>query len=231
MVGGQACQLSPVGPGRMRFPGGKMVVIPTWGISLANTGLPPNATCYVYLTEGGALEASGTGYVMNGGYACKSGDSTRLLVGKTLTDTSGLFVNNPRQRYVLSYFNRKNMMARGLNATNRSTTSTTPVEAFSAEEWTRFICWAGAYHISINAAISNLGAANTLVSPMRSGQWTSNPFGVSGAPGGTMLWSGMSFFEEFQEDHYYLTLYFQSGLNTSTAILYANSNISILLEG
>jgi hypothetical protein len=124
--------------------------IPNAGIAIGNTGiringiagqnLAANTLYYVYVfNNAGTLtvDFSPTGWAWdspasgNGGVAVKSTDNTRSLIGMIRTNASGQFSDGGSQRFVLSWFNRKDKTSlAGLG--NNNVTSGTPVQVGTA---------------------------------------------------------------------------------------------------
>ena len=147
------CRLSKSGANLLlqAYNGNKLIIngvtyaIPAAGISLAPTGLTPNTLYYVYAYMNGAamaLEASTTGHSTDAttGVEIKTGDATRTLVGMAYPVTGPAFADNYQQRLVVSWFNRRNILAAGNFTTGRSTTSNTPTE-LNSEIRNNFLTW------------------------------------------------------------------------------------------
>ena len=120
-------------------------IIPSAGISMANTGIAANFGGYIYLYDNvGVLtmESSLTAPAVDAtsGLKIKTGDATRLLVGmvKVNGDTPGLFQT---PGLVLSWYQRRGIKVSAAFTTNRTTTSTSLVE-LNAEIQVKFISWA-----------------------------------------------------------------------------------------
>lgn len=118
-------------------------VIPSAGVTLANTGLTAATLYYIYAYMDGAtmtLEASATGHAQHtDGVEIKSGDATRSLVGMVYTGagTPGTFQTVP---YILSWYNRMARYAHATYATDRSST-VVPFTEMSASERAYFLVW------------------------------------------------------------------------------------------
>lgn len=104
---------------------GAFMEIPAAGITLGTGGLSASTTYYVYAFSNSGtltLEASATADstdvsgTANTGTQIKSGDATRTLVGMARTNGSTQFVDSNTQRFVRSWFNRKqaNLVSPGL---------------------------------------------------------------------------------------------------------------------
>ena len=120
-------------------------IIPSAGISMANTGLAANTGYYVYLYDNAGvltMEASTTAPAVDAtsGLMIKTGDATRLLVGmvRTQGSTPGQFQT---PALVLSWYKRRGITASASFTTPRTTTSTSYVE-INAEIQTKFLAWA-----------------------------------------------------------------------------------------
>lgn len=96
--------------GRNVIVNGLPVQIPAAGLTLSNGGLAATTQYYIYLTPNATLEASTTGHSTHtDGVEIKTGDPTRTLVGMAATVAGGLFSDTPGIRFVLSWFNRRNI--------------------------------------------------------------------------------------------------------------------------
>lgn len=143
-------------------------VIPSGGVTLANTGAAANTLYYIYAYMNGttmALERSATAYTLDAttGIPYKTGDTTRALVGAVYTDSSSQFTDTDLRRGVSSWFNRLSKFARtALTADFTSSAASTSVAALS----TLFIAWTDdTVHAILNANIKvNAGSATTWLS-------------------------------------------------------------------
>lgn len=123
------CLLMPYGGNTLAFPDGTVRQVPSGGIQLSNGGLS-NATVYnVYCPPTGDLEASITAHTTDAasGIEIKTGDATRVLVGKVYL-VGGSFLDSNSSRLVISWFNRQQKTIFNSFTADRTTTSTTPVE-------------------------------------------------------------------------------------------------------
>jgi hypothetical protein len=97
--------------GNRLFVNGINCIIPAAGVSLANTSMGANALLNIYAVATAgvitSLEFSGTAHTVdtNFGNKIKTGDPTRVLVGKVYTDAAGLFLQSASSQQVLSWFN------------------------------------------------------------------------------------------------------------------------------
>ena len=149
------------GPGFIQI-NGTAQQLPSGGVTLANTGLTAATLYYVYAYMNSGtmtLEAVVTTHTTSNGIEIKSGDATRTLVGMVYmgAGSPGTFVDSSSQRYVASYFNRRNRELVG-QAQSASTTSTSDVVLQSGNNAT-CVTWADeASYYSINAYVSASGA-------------------------------------------------------------------------
>lgn len=119
--------------GKRLFINGRNEVIPSGGVTLANTGIGNSVLRYIYAYMVGTtmtLEASATAYATDGtnGHKIKTGDATRTLVGMVRTDAGGLFFETAALVGVASYYNRRSRRA-ALESSGLATVSTTGVIA------------------------------------------------------------------------------------------------------
>jgi hypothetical protein len=125
--------LSPKNGNRL-IVNGVPCVVPDAGVTLAPTGLTAGTLYFIYATASGgivnALEASTTGHATQAGTGVeiKSGDATRTLVGMARPITGPAWQDAAQQRFVVSYFNRRNIGLVGNFSTGRTTTATTFAE-------------------------------------------------------------------------------------------------------
>lgn len=117
--------------GKKLFINGKNEIVPSAGVTLANTSIGASVLRYIYAFMSGTtmtLEASATAYATDTtyGHKIKSGDATRTLVGMIRTDSSGLFADSATNIGVASYFNRRARRV-FVEGSALSTTSTTQV--------------------------------------------------------------------------------------------------------
>jgi hypothetical protein len=109
--------------------------IPAAGITLAPTGLSLNTNYYIYAAwVSGAMQlaASPTGWTNDAGYYYKQGDGRYALVGlaRVVDDGAGApkWVDSPRFRCVVSFFNPKGLEGGAFLPSPRTITATTMVE-------------------------------------------------------------------------------------------------------
>lgn len=142
-------------------------IIPSAGITVANTNFTGSSTYFVYLYDNAGvltLEGSTTAPAVDAtsGLKIKTGDATRLLVGM-VRSVSGSFAAAPQ---VISWYKRRAIKASGALTTDRTSTSTSVVE-LNAETQAKFCSWAEeAILFSFNGKTSNdtsSQACNTVV--------------------------------------------------------------------
>ncbi|WP_445488573.1 hypothetical protein [Rhodopseudomonas sp. RCAM05734] len=123
---------------------GVLCSIPDAGVTLA----PPATSntsylIYAFMSFGTmTLEASTTAHATQAGTGIeiKSGDATRSLVGQART-VSSAWVDTDAQRFVISYFNRREIGGHSYFGANRSTTSTSYALVTSNDMLTEFLTW------------------------------------------------------------------------------------------
>lgn len=126
---------------------GVVYTIPSGGVSLAPAGATPSTLYYIYAYMVGAvmtLEYSVTGHSTDTttGVEIKTGDATRTLVGMAYPVTGPAWSDTGVQRYVLSWFNRRELdMTNGLPA-NQANGNTSYVELLAAAK-NEFLTWSG----------------------------------------------------------------------------------------
>lgn len=133
------------------FNGNKLIIngvsniIPAAGVTLAATGLTPTTVYYIYayLNSGVmTLEASATGHSTDTktGVEIKNGDVTRTLVGMARPVTGPAWSDTVAKRFVLSYFNQRQLNCLSAFTAGQSTSSTTAVE-LNTEIRNEFLVW------------------------------------------------------------------------------------------
>lgn len=121
---------------------GVLCSIPAAGVTLAPTGLTVGQNYYLYATaSAGVVNAlvpstSARG-VHTDGVAIMSGDATKTLVGLVRVVAGPAFVDAGSQRFLLSWFNRRDKFAQIDAATQSITSTPTEYSATRAE----FLCW------------------------------------------------------------------------------------------
>jgi hypothetical protein len=169
--------------GNQIFINGSYYTIPAAGVSLTSTGLTLYTLQYIYAFISGGnltLTASTTGHGVSGtwGHEVMIGNPAYTLVGMVYPSNvaSGptSFYDNPNQRLVASYFNRRRRSFYG-NATSATSSSTTWVELIS-DNRVYLLSWNDE---SINASIGGYMSSGS----MGIAQWASigydsiNPYG------------------------------------------------------
>ncbi|PNG56321.1 MULTISPECIES: hypothetical protein [unclassified Variovorax] len=131
--------------------------IPSAGVSLSASGLTPGTVYNIYAYMSGAtmtIEASATAHATDTttGVEVKSGDATRTLVGKARVVTGPGWSDSATGRFVISWFNRRNVDLYIQSSGALSTSSGTPQPLLSVE----FLCWGDEIlHFSTNGTQSN----------------------------------------------------------------------------
>lgn len=121
--------------------------IPSAGVTLSATGLTPSTLYYVYAYWTGtaiALEASATGHSTDSttGVEIKTGDATRTLVGMVYPVTGPNFADSNAQRFVASWFNRRQRRCSSAFSTDRTCTTIAPsFSEINSEIAIKFLTW------------------------------------------------------------------------------------------
>lgn len=126
---------------------GSIQIIPSAGVNLSNSGLTAATLYYIYAYMSAGvmtLEASATTHATDTttGVEIKNGDATRTLVGMVYmgAGSPGTFVDSVTQRFVASWFNRRE---RELYASaNPGTKTNTSVGELNASLQLQFVTWA-----------------------------------------------------------------------------------------
>jgi hypothetical protein len=129
-------KLVPFQGNRVTFPDGSSVVIPSAGISVANTGLTASTLQYIYLNKTGtvSLVPSPTTHATDAttGIEIMSGDPTKVLVGMVWITAAGQF-DTISPLNTRNWFGRHNVGESITNSGARlSTSSTTPIELWTS---------------------------------------------------------------------------------------------------
>jgi hypothetical protein len=132
--------------GRLLTINGISETIPSTAPTLAATSLTPSTLYYIYAYMNSGtmtLEASTTAYATDAttGVVVMTGDATRTLVGMARPVTGPAWVDSATQRFVLSWFNRRDLPLLASRTSNISTTSTSYVDLTSDLEL-KFLTWA-----------------------------------------------------------------------------------------
>ena len=129
-------------------------IIPSAGVTLAATGLTPGTVYYIYAYMNAGtmtLEASTTAYAIGTtspyiGWATKSGDTTRTLVGQADCVTGPAWVDSSTRVGVLSWFNRTRKTSVTTFTANRSVASGGGTAAeVNSEIRNTFLAWPDEY--------------------------------------------------------------------------------------
>lgn len=123
-------------------------VVPSAGVTLAATGLTIDTDHFIYVFMSGAtmtLEALTTGHSTDSstGVEIKTADSTRTLVGLGRPITGPAWQDAADQRFVISWFNRKDIRGFANFTTNRTSTSSAnpPTAEIDQEIRNEFLTW------------------------------------------------------------------------------------------
>lgn len=161
--------LKRIGLGRIII-NGKMYQIPVAGVSRDATGATVGLTYYIYLYDNSGtltLEFSTTGHSQDTttGVEIKTGDATRTLVGMARSVTGPAWQDTTNGRFVISYFNRRNIVAYAPLTAVRSTASPSFANIASvAGEYAYFLTWGDdPVMISASAAARNTTAGEDVV--------------------------------------------------------------------
>lgn len=139
---------------------GVLRTIPAAGVTLVSTGLGATTLSYIYAFMNGAtmeLEGVATTHATDAdnGTEIKTGDASRTLVGMTYTKVAETFADTVAQRFVASWFNRRNRHTLGAITADRTCTSTTPnYAAFNAESLVEFVSWASDVQFGVTAGVT-----------------------------------------------------------------------------
>lgn len=203
---GNACQIN-----------GTVQAIPSAGVTLGTTGLSASTTYFIYAYMDGStmkLEASTTGHVTdtasgNEGIECKSGDSTRSLVGMARTNGSTQWVDSPTEIFCLSWFHRRRKFGVNAFTEDRSTTSTSFTE-INSEIRINFLSWGdipvGCY---VTGPVKNntAGFSATTGVGIDSTSAPEAPRTVNSSASAMMRGSvGLTVFKSVSEGHHYATV-------------------------
>jgi hypothetical protein len=218
---------------------GAALPIPVAGIAgLGNTGvyvngvagqnLAANTSYYVYeFSNAGIITAdfSTTTHATsstpgNAGTEIKSGDDTRSLIGLIRTNASSQFADTAAQRFVISWFNRRNIGGKNTFDVAHTTTSTVVIEIHSSIR-TEFLTWGdeavhgaigGCMHISI---VSTSSAGYAFDGTTTERQMTAHTSGGA-AWRGDIACSGVAI---LSEGYHYITLI---GATNGGTVTYTN---------
>jgi len=186
--------LSPYN-GSYLFIGGLFYPIPLAGVTLA----PPATTntlyyIYAYMNSGVmTLEASTTAPAADATYGnqIKTGDGSRALVGMAYTRTNA-WLDTAAARFVISYFNRRNLGLLNWFTTSRTTSSASFVE-INSEIRCEFLTWADeAVSIGMNGLFKNSVVSTGIAACVAFDGATDDDFGQYTQTPVAGYWSGLS---------------------------------------
>lgn len=150
--------------GEYLFINGANESIPSGGVTLAPTSLSVDTSYYIYAymnTGTMTLEASATAPATDStyGHKIKTGDATRTLVGFARTITGPAWADTALQRFVLSYYNRRNIYGTSTDIDTSSTTSGSAV-AINSTNLLEFLTWGDEAVQQSASAIMNNSTTN-----------------------------------------------------------------------
>jgi hypothetical protein len=143
--------------GSALFINGDHHAIPSGGVTLTTSGLSINTTYYIYAFMNGStmtLEASVTARAADStyGHQIKSGDATRTLVGLARTIAGPAWQDTAAQRFVISWFNRRNITSFNFYTADVTLTTPTSFTEFSTSVRNEFLIWSEDIALSWGAA-------------------------------------------------------------------------------
>lgn len=210
--------------------------IPSAGVTLA----PPATSgttyfIYVYMNAGTmTLEASATAHATDSttGVEIKSGDSTRSLVGMART-VSSAWVDSATQRFVISYFNRKDKTAVYNLGSSRSTASGS-YAITNAADICEYLTWADEGVLVSGTASIGSSATNTAsfmypsidTSALNNQQCTTYTWATSMYVNATITTVSL-----VAEGYHYSALYFASNGAATTTVQATYSSIAATVKG
>lgn len=187
---------------------GQVVTIPSAGVTLSNSGASNSTLYYIYayLSSGVlTLEYSATGHSTDTttGVEIKTGDTTRTLVGMARTTSGGVWNSAAAQRFVLSYFNRREIVGNASLSTIAIVSSTSYVEVSTSlrNEW---LTWADEpVKFMVNGGVSGSGAIDIYASIGVDGITAQDVCSVKNGTNATGL--GIIHANTFSEGYHYST--------------------------
>jgi hypothetical protein len=199
--------------------------------TISNSGLGNFDTVNIYAYWTGsaiALEKSATAWTTDGdGMPYKTGDKTRLLVGKAATNGSGVFASSLTERLTVSYWNRVEVACLATQASFAQTN--TSVWENLGSQFFRFVCFNGDYaEASIDTTASSATAASMYCGIGVNSQTAPASYsGNSCASGGPVVGSSATVRANMTEGlHYVAAIY-----NVSTASTWAASYLHGKVNG
>lgn len=156
--------LNPYNGNRL-FINGRLEIVPSAGVSLANTGLTAATLYYIYAYMSGGtmtLAASTTGYATNTtyGHMVKSDNNAYTLVGMAYMDsgTPGTFADSNAKRYTRSYYNDPGFSSQTAFTTARTAPAT--LTEVHTEIRINFVAWASEIFMLSIGGLCSLATTN-----------------------------------------------------------------------
>lgn len=186
---------------------GQVVTIPSAGVTLSNSGVTDGTNfIYAYLNSGSlTLEASTTGHSTDSatGVEIKTGDSSRTLVGMARL-SGGNWLYSAIKLFVLSYFNRREIVAANAFTGTVTTTSTSYADLGFALEW---LTWADEpVKFSVNGAVQNSGTGTCQTSIGVDGITPEDVYTLSSGAAGTYFPLGIAHANTFSDGYHYSSI-------------------------
>lgn len=222
---------------------GSATAIPSAGVSLAPAGLAPGTTYYIYAYMNSGtmtLEASTTVYATdaNTGVTIKTGDPTRSLVGMALPTTGPAWVDTEALRYVLSWYNRRNIYCTGTWPTNNvgGQNQSSFVELNGVGR-AGFLCWGDSdtllsLYATFFTALGTMNATTALAIDSATVPIVSGQVVNSNSP--NLSTTSMSKGQRLTEGAHFATLLYQAA-NGTTGTTYnggnVGTNVTALIQG
>lgn len=190
---------------------GQVVTIPSAGVTLSNSGVASGTRYYIYLYLNSGvptLERSTTGHSTDAatGVEIKTGDATRTLVGMARTTDGGTWGETSSYKCVLSYFNRREIVAQLYFGTNYSVLLTSYTAVNGGGQTCQWLTWADEpVKFSVNGFFQNSSAGQlTYTSIGVDGTTAQDVFNLAvGTNGGPL---GLSLANTFSEGYHYSTI-------------------------
>lgn len=201
---GAALILTPLN-GNTLVINGQVVTIPSAGVTLSNSGVTAGTNfIYCYLNSGvPTLEASTTGHSTDSatGVEIKTGDASRTLVGMA-RHSGGVWVDSAAIRFVLSYFNRREVVAHNAFTATVTTTLTSYTDLGFAVNW---LTWADEpVKFHVNGGFYNSGANDTYTSIGVDGTTPEDVCSFQGSSAGSN--AALTHANTFSEGYHYSTV-------------------------
>lgn len=210
---------------------GQVGKIPSAGITLSNSGASNSTLYYVYayLSSGApTLERSTTGHSTDTttGVEIKTGDASRTLVGMARTTSGGVWSAGPRLQYVLSYFNRREVVSTGYLDSTIGLASTSYVEIpFSSNIRCEWLTWADEpVKFQVNGSVTNSGTGATQTSIGVDGATPEDVYNLTaGTAGGAYFPVGITHANTFSEGYHYSTVLGKAASGTGSWAVSSNA--------